>query len=48
MNCKSCSRQYFCTIRDIRLKLNPIGCKDFKSWVYTKKYGEIKHIKEKT
>lgn len=42
--CKNCSKQYFCKMRDARLKLNPIGCKDFISWIYTKNYGEVQKI----
>ena len=33
MNCRNCARQYFC---------NKEKC-NFKSWIYTKNYGEVKY-----
>lgn len=42
--CKNCSKQYFCKMKDIRIRLNPIECKDFRSWIYTKNYGEVRRI----
>jgi hypothetical protein len=41
MKCKNCAKQYFCKIKDIKERLEPINCKDFISWIYTKNYGEI-------
>ena len=41
--CKNCARQYFCKIKDIKERLEPINCEDFKSWIYTKNYGEVKY-----
>ena len=32
--CKNCARQYFC---------NKEKC-NFKSWIYTKNYGEVRRI----
>lgn len=32
-NCKNCARQYFCKKEQC----------NFKSWTYTKNYGEVKH-----
>lgn len=45
--CQNCAKQYFCKIRDIKEKLEPINCVHFKSWRETKNYGEVKYIKEK-
>lgn len=47
MNCKNCSKQYFCKIKDIKERLERINCEDFKSWIYTNNYGDVKYIKEK-
>ena len=38
MKCKNCAKQFLCKRKE---------CK-FLSWIYTKNYGEVKHIKEKT
>lgn len=46
MNCKNCARQYFCKIKDIKEKLEPINCTDFKSWIYTKNYGEVHRVED--
>ncbi len=40
--CKNCARQYFCKIKDIKQRLEPINCIDFKSWIQTKNYGEVR------
>lgn len=45
--CQNCCKRYFCKIKPIKEKLGPINCVDFKSWIYTKNYGEVKYIKEK-
>lgn len=45
-SCKNCSKQYFCTMQDIRLKLNPINCKDFVSWMNTENFGEVERKKD--
>lgn len=37
MNCKNCSKEMTC---------NKEKC-NFKSWIQTKNYGEVKYIKEK-
>ena len=35
MKCKNCSKQFLCSRKE---------CK-FKSWIYTKNYGEVTRIK---
>ena len=44
MNCKNCAKQYFCRMIQIKEKLEPINCKDFKSWREIKNYGEVRRI----
>lgn len=39
-NCRNCAKQYFCKL------FNTVqSCSIFKSWTYTKNYGEIKKEK---
>lgn len=46
MNCKNCSKQYFCELITYYLN-NNLKCERFKSWIYTNNYGDVKYIKEK-
>lgn len=39
--CQNCCKQFLCKIKDIREESNTTECKDFKSWIYTKNYGEV-------
>ena len=40
--CQKCSKRYLCKEADAKEE-----CNRFKSWIQTKKYGEVKYIKEK-
>ena len=40
--CQCCSKRFFC--KEVGTKKE---CNRFKSWIYTRNYGEVKHIKEK-
>lgn len=42
--CNNCAKQYFCKIKDIKERLEPINCENFKSWIETNNYGEVKKI----
>ena len=37
MDCNACAKQFLCDRKQC----------NFKSWIYTKNYGKVKHIKEK-
>ena len=41
--CQKCSKRYCCKEVDTKEE-----CNKFKSWIQTKKNGEVKYIKEKT
>ena len=41
MKCQNCARQFLC--KDFK-KID--SCNKFLSFIYTKNYGEVKHIKE--
>ena len=44
MNCKNCARQYFCELVN-SCSITVQNCSHFKSWIYTKNYGEVTKIK---
>lgn len=43
MKCKNCARQYFCNLITYYSNNNE-KCGKFKSWIYTKNYGEVRRI----
>lgn len=43
MNCTNCSKQYFCDLITNYSNNNQI-CERFKSWIYTKNYGEVYRV----
>lgn len=45
MNCRNCARQYFCELVN-SCSVTVQNCSHFKSWIYTKNYGEVKIIKD--
>ena len=45
MNCRDCSRQYFCDLITTWSENNKI-CEKYKSWIYTKNYGEVHRIED--
>lgn len=39
MKCQNCAKQYYCNM------FNTVhSCSNFKSWIETKNYGEVKRI----
>lgn len=47
MNCRDCSKQYFCDLTTPWSENNKI-CEKYKSWIYTKNYGEVHKIENST
>lgn len=43
MNCRNCARQYFCELLN-SCSTTVQSCSHFKSWIYTKNYGEVIRI----
>ena len=43
MKCQNCCRQYFCKLVNNYAKTSQ-KCNNFKSWIYTKNYGEVIRI----
>ena len=47
MNCRDCSKQYFCELVN-SCSVTIQSCSHFKSWIYTKNYGEVHKIENST
>lgn len=45
-NCKNCAKQYFCKL--VNNSSNTSQECNFKSFIYTKNYGEVKYVKNKS